>query len=242
MISWVFDVDGVLCNTGEEIDSEFENWFVNWAKDKQVYLLTGSQREKTILQIKQRIVDLAMVSYNCIGNSIWTNGEEERVNQFDLTAEEIAWFEAVLDTSEFPIRAGRHIDVRPGAINFSVLGRNGDLKQRAEYKKFDQNHHERERIKSAFTARFPRFEVFLGGDVSIDICLKNANKGQVINKIPGPRYFFGDRCYPGGIDEPFARKCKDPGDRVFEVMGYQQTWNILKILEENKHVINERTL
>ena len=50
MIAWVFDVDGVLCDTGTTISEEFKQCFLDWSHDKCFFLVTGSEKEKTINQ------------------------------------------------------------------------------------------------------------------------------------------------------------------------------------------------
>ena len=50
-MKYIFDVDGVLCDTGEIIDPEFRAWFIEWSKDKEYYILTGGKREATMKQI-----------------------------------------------------------------------------------------------------------------------------------------------------------------------------------------------
>ena len=171
-----------------------------------------------------------------MGNSIWMGNKQTLVNQFQLTEIEQAFLEDVLKSSAFPIRAGRHIDLREGSMNFSVVGRDASQMQRALYKQWDQRQQERAQISREFVAEFPRFEAYVGGDISIDICLTDANKGRCTSIIKQHAqdkiYFFGDKCHPGGIDEPFAKQCNfDQGDRVFHVSGYHETWKILRELE-----------
>jgi len=232
MTAWVFDVDGVLCNTNELATTEFREWFVAWSQDKRYYLVTGGRREKTILQLGSTIVDGAEMLFNCIGNCVWHNGKETLVNQFALTQEERSWLELVLLSSRFPLRTGWHIDLREGSMNYSIVGRNANLEQRAQYRDWDRHHQERASIARDFVTRFPRFEAYLGGDTSIDVCLRGANKGRCASVIrqhaQDHLYFFGDKCHPGGIDEPFVKQCREElGDRVFHVSGYKETWNIL---------------
>ena len=235
MTAWVFDVDGVLCNTNELATQEFRIWFQNWSQNRRYYLVTGGRREKTILQLGQDIVDGAEMLFNCIGNCVWQHGEETRVNQFTLTQQEESWLKVMLATSKFPLRTGWHIDLREGSMNFSIVGRNADLVQRAQYRTWDQQHQERAGIARDFVTMFPRFEAYLGGDTSIDICLRGANKGRCVDVIRTHAqdhiFFFGDKCHPGGIDEPFVKRCsEDLGDRIFHVSGYQETWNILNAI------------
>ena len=62
MIKYIFDVDGVLCDTSQRIDKEFSQNFQEWAEDKEYYLITGSHREKTIDQIGPEILNLILQS------------------------------------------------------------------------------------------------------------------------------------------------------------------------------------
>jgi phosphomannomutase len=236
MTAWVFDVDGVLCDTNCVSVEEFRSWFIEWSQGRTYYLVTGGLRENTIAQMGPEIVENAVMTYNCLGNSIWYNGQETLINQFTLTPEEDSWLNSMLVTSKFPLRTGRHINLRTGSMNYSIVGRNATPEQRAEYKLWDAHHQERAAIARDFVTMFPRFEAYLGGDISIDICLKGANKGAAAHAIrqhsQDSIYFFGDRCHPGGIDEPFVKACNfDAGDKVYHVSGYQETWRILKGLK-----------
>ena len=234
MITWVFDVDGVLCNTGTSIDPEFATWFANWMTGRRVIFITGSTRDRMLEQIGQEVVNRSYMSFNCLGNSIWLQGRETLINQISLKQDEINWLNAAVNNSKFGTKTGNHIDIRPGSINLSVLGRNATLEQRAEYKAWDTVEQERKMLIESLVTQFPRFEAFIGGDTSIDICLRGANKGQCIDMIPNREqiYFFGDRCFKGGVDKPFADRCSEVlGDKVYEVNGYAQTWEILKELE-----------
>lgn len=235
MIGWMFDVDGVLCDTGCSITPEFKEWFIEWGQGKIIYLATGSQREKTIQQIGQEIVDMAVISFNCLGNSIWMYGKETRINQITLHQDELAWLQNIVNNSRCPSKTGFHIDLRPGSINFSTVGRNATMEQRLEYKQWDDIHKEREQIRLEFLKMFPRFDAYIGGNTSIDICLRGANKGQCRHLIPFPSlqdgiFFFGDKCGDGQIDEPLKAACCGNLDRTFEVNGYHDTWNLLKTL------------
>jgi len=236
-IVWMFDVDGVLCNTGEQVSLEFKHWFIDWSRNRIIYFVTGSPREKTIYQIGQEMVDTAAVNFNCLGNSIWIAGEETLINQIVLRTEEKSWLDNTVINSMSPIKTGWHIDMRHGSINFSTLGRNATPHQREVYKQWDAIHNERKEILAQFTKTFPRFDAYIGGDTSIDICLTGANKQQCVNLIPNhhlnsPIYFFGDKCQPGGIDEPLAKHVSiRPEGKIFQVTGYNETWSILRQFE-----------
>jgi len=231
-IVWIFDVDGVLCDTSEQITDEFKVWFIAWAQTKQFVLVTGSHREKTIQQIGPEIVDMAMMSFNCLGNSIWTAGEETLVNQIMLREDETRWLEDVVASSNCPSKTGNHVELRNGSINFSTVGRNASIEQRMQYKQWELTSNERHDIAFKFVKKFTRFEAYIGGDISIDLCLKGANKSQCIDFLPphllsSNIYFFGDKCGQGGIDEPLATRILARsllGDQVHHVTGYRDTW------------------
>ena len=123
-MNYVFDVDGVLCDIGETINSEFKDWFLNWISDKRYYLVTGSDKEKTIQQVGQEIFDKASISFNCLGNSIWIDGTETKINQFSLYPDELLGFEEIINSSEYPNKFGKHIEIRHGSVNISTVGRN----------------------------------------------------------------------------------------------------------------------
>lgn len=244
---FLFDVDGVLCDRGRKIDSEFKAWFLTWIEHKQFFFLTGSGREKTIEQLGYDLVSKTRISYHCMANSIWIDDKEVSINQFILKPEELAFIENYVRNNRFPKKTGNHIDIRNGSINFSVVGRNATEDDRKLYISFDNMHQDRKNFIRRFTQKFPRFEAYYGGDVSVDICLQDCNKQQVLTLLmPHDKlYFFGDRCYPGGIDYPLAknfqqRKIEEFKDisniqryqwEYFQIDdGYKQTWEILKLL------------
>jgi len=236
MIAWVFDVDGVLCDSGNLITDDFKQWFLEWSQDKSIFLVTGSERSATIRQIGQEIVDRALVCYNCLGNSIWVKNQEYTINQFILTNQEINWLNNAVAASQFPVKAGNHINIRPGSINFSVVGKNADPELRKQYNQWDKVYKERETIIKNFVKEFPRFDAYMGGEISIDICRRSANKSQVFHYIMQYQgvesiNFFADRTDTFGIDKPFADLIPNvAASKLFKVSGYNQTWEILKTL------------
>ena len=235
---FIFDVDGVLCDSGQKIEKEFMKYFLNWSKGKNYVLITGSELEKTIEQIGSKIVNRASIVFNCIGNSIYMHGKKTVYNQFTLKDKEYQFLLNKVADSKFPYKTGNHIVQREGSLNFSVVGRNASIQHRNLYKHFDYETDERKKIRKSFLKRFPRFEAFIGGETSIDICLRGANKGlayQLIPKVDESRlHFFADKAYPNGIDEPFAlcvyERDVNEGHAVYHVTGYKETLDILKSL------------
>ena len=234
MIAWVFDIDGVLCDTGQTMPVDFAQWFITWAQNKNIFYVTGSHKEKTIDVLGQEVYDLALVKYHCLGNYIVTNKEEYYFNQFELKEHENNFLESLIQSSPYPIKTGRHINQRPGSINFSIVGRNADQKQRLDYKSYDKLTNERLQIIEKIKIHMPQYEAYLGGDISIDICNSGANKGQCVEYVRtidgvGDIIFFADRIGPYGIDKPFC-DAMAPTDKFYHVNGFKDTWNILKTI------------
>ena len=231
---FLFDIDGVLTDTGASIEPEFKDWFIHW-RDTWNYtyvLVTGSTYERTIEQIGSDITENAVLVANCMGNSITQEGRSVTVNEFEFTEEENEFLQSKLETSPYPDRAGTHIAIRPGSVNFSIVGRDATELQRQQYKHYDLVEQERLALAKEFKQKFPRFDVFIGGDISIDICLKGAHKGQVVDLIlhSGQDFmFFGDKMGEWGIDQPLADViAKHQLGKTFHITkGWEQTQHIL---------------
>ena len=68
---FLFDVDGTLTPSRQKIDKEFSKFFSKFCKTNEVYLVTGSDRDKTIEQLGKTLYNKAKKVYNCSGNSVW---------------------------------------------------------------------------------------------------------------------------------------------------------------------------
>tara|TARA_Y100000004_G_scaffold193680_1_gene256678 strand:- start:596 stop:739 length:144 start_codon:yes stop_codon:yes gene_type:complete len=45
-MKYIFDIDGTLTPSRLKINLEFETFFLNWMKNKEVILVTGSDKRK----------------------------------------------------------------------------------------------------------------------------------------------------------------------------------------------------
>jgi len=229
-----FDVDGVLCDRGQNIDPHFSEWFVDWLKDKKYYIVTGSHREKTVSQIGEKILNDAVISFHCLSNNIWIKDHEVTINNFVFKDEELDFLNECIKRSKFPIKSGNHFEYRKGSVNFSIIGKNVSQIDRQKYVNYDNEFNERLHIVDEFTKLFPRFDAFIGGDVSIDICLTGANKKQIINLCNFGDYtfhYFGDRCFKYGADYPLTLALQQTKHICHQINnGYLETQQILKTL------------
>ena len=56
---YIFDVDGTLTPSRQQIDHDFEKYMLDFSDEEDVYLVTGSDREKTIEQIGDKLFQKA---------------------------------------------------------------------------------------------------------------------------------------------------------------------------------------
>ena len=240
MIKYIFYFDGVLCDTSQRIDEEFSAYFQNWAKDKEYYLITGSYREKTIDQIGTEIVENQHIGFHCLGNAIYPpGGNEVLINDFEFTEHEMEHFYKFWSRSTYDQKPEFKtvLEKRQGSYNFSLATRCGDRELRSHYMKHDELYKERQNFIIQLNNTFPRLEAYAGGSVSVDICLRGANKGQVLDLIDDNEadiVFFCDQYGEYGIDTPLVKKMdalpRDRGTTYKIDNGYKETWEILKTL------------
>jgi phosphomannomutase len=231
---YLFDIDGTLTPSRLRIDPEFEQFFLQWMKDKDVIFVTGSDKEKTIEQVGEKIWTSASRAYQSCGNAVYQGGQLIHKNQFDLKPELKKLLLDFVKWSDCPEQFDNHIEERIGLINFSTVGRSCPQEARDEYYDWDCRNKERETFCKIIEERFPELEATVGGQISIDIYPKGQNKAQVLDDLIGPITFFGDKCEPGGNDYPIAYELEKQFEEnnrqcvVHRVKDYKDTWNILK--------------
>ena len=231
---FIFDVDGTLTPSRQEIDPDFEKYMIEFSNENDVYLVTGSNREKTIEQIGDTLFHAAKRVYNCSGSDVYEGDLNVYRDEWDVPEDVEEFLMDELHHSKFPIRTGTHIEKRPGGINFSLLGRGQGvvLEERDEYVKWDRTHHERKNMAIKIKNRFPDLEVQVGGQTGLDISPLGRNKGQILRDFSKEDfiYFYGDMMDEGQNDFPLAdaiRK-KELGF-TYHVHSFQHTWDILSL-------------
>lgn len=232
-MNFVFDVDGTLTPSRREIDPDFREFLLDFAKTNAVYFVTGSDWDKTVEQLGLKLCLAVKGVFNCSGNMYTKNGMLVYQNKFTLTNKLRKELNAILAKSHYPknLRSKNHIEERVGSVNFSVVGRAANTKQRKQYYNWDCINNERIQIVERLNKKFIEIEASVGGETGIDIYEKGKNKAQVANFIERPFTFFGDKCLPGGNDHSIA----EISDMFYHVFGWTDTEYILKTsyLQEN---------
>ena len=226
-INYVFDVDGTLTPSRLKMDKEFEKFFRKWISDKNVYLLTGSDHDKTIEQVGVYVWREVTESHQCGGNVVFKCGDLIEVSKWEPGRKLLDRCQELIDESSYEIRTKNHLEVRVGLLNRSVVGRDCTQEQREAYYEWDKVNKDREHICNVLNKEFPNLESSAGGQISIDIHQRGRNKSQIRGKIKGDIWFFGDKTMKGGNDYPIANILKEP-DKVFQVDDWEHTYKLLK--------------
>jgi phosphomannomutase len=233
-MNYIFDIDGTLTPSRLRIDPEFETFFLEWMKNKNVYLVTGSDKDKTIEQVGEKIWTNAKRAYQSCGNAVYEGGELIRQLDFKLDTELQRMLFTFKASSDWQHHHGNHIEERIGLVNYSTVGRNCDQSSRNAYYEWDKLKGERELFCKIIEDTFPELEATVGGQISIDIYPKGKNKAQVLQDIIGPITFFGDKCEFGGNDFPIVERLGQLNEEtnlactIHRVKDYKDTWEILK--------------
>ena len=142
----MFDIDGTLTPPRQPMDESFAEFFLPFAKENIVYLATGSDIDKAREQIQQRILMMCNGVFTCSGNEFWERGKKVYSREFLPRPKLVTFLEQCVEDSKFYTKTGKHIEHRPGMLNFSVVGRNATPEQRAKYSEWDQRKQERREI------------------------------------------------------------------------------------------------
>ena len=229
---FIFDVDGTLTPSRGLINKEFERFFENFCLANDVYLVTGSDKPKTVEQVGEKIYNRCKRVYQCSGSDVWEGDNSILKSIWTLPDLARTFLISCEYESPFTQRTGNHIEERPGMVNFSVVGRNADAEQRAAYVAFEEQNGERKKIADAFNTMFPDLEAKVGGETGIDISPKGSDKSQIIedfNTVRDQLWFFGDAIYEGGNDYPLAKVVKNHR----KVTGWAQTKEYLEVFQDN---------
>tara|TARA_B100000674_G_scaffold333128_1_gene278208 strand:+ start:514 stop:1236 length:723 start_codon:yes stop_codon:yes gene_type:complete len=240
MNNFIFDVDGTLTPSRGKIDLEFGKWFLEFCNNNPVYLVTGSDKPKTVEQVGEQIYNAAIRVYNCSGNDTYRGITNIFQSTWTLPKEAREFLTQHLKESKFPLRTGTHIEERTGMVNYSVVGRGATIGERKLYVEWDTDHNERNDIAKEFKKQFPGIDAVVGGDTGIDIYPIGNDKSQILRDFDIENdfiYFFGDKMDYGGNDWPLKMKFvteKWSGNTI-AVEDWQDTFSRLKDIERNHH-------
>ena len=232
----VFDVDGTITPSRQPIDPEHKEKLMSLAETVDIYILTGSDFPKT----QEQLGDLTKVvkgCYQCAGNELWVKDKlVQSAPEFKMPKMMLAWCKQKMEESKFPHRTGsKHVDLRAGMMNFSIIGRGCTQEQREEYIEYDTKNNERQELADEFNDMFHTYSAQIAGETGIDICENGRDKGQVykpLEALYNSIIFFGDDIQEGGNDYPFASKIESFPHRCFHVTDPEDTFETLEAIKK----------
>ena len=233
---FVFDIDGTLTPARQKMTEGFTSFFRYFCQKNLVYLVTGSDYSKVLEQVPSDILSLTRGVFTCSGNQYWENGSLVSEKEFNPPEKLLSFLGEKVKYSGYHTKTGNHIEVRPGMVNFSTVGRNCTQEQREDYYYWDRETGERKFLKERLGYMFPELDCVIGGQISVDIYPNGCDKSQAILYIKEkhdntPITFFGDRLMPGGNDFPVysalnKENCR-PLDIAMPVDSWRETMRIL---------------
>ena len=207
---YIFDVDGTLTPSRQKMDEDFSRFFLHFCTMNSVYLVTGSDREKTLEQVGSLIYKTCKRVYNCSGSDVYVSSRNVYRDTWTLPILARQFLKQCVEEEDFSIRTGNHIEERPGMINYSLVGRNATMRDRK---------------------MFPELQATIGGETGIDIGPKGSDKSQILRDFnkEDKIVFFGDAIFEGGNDLSLAEAIasKELG-MFYKVTEWKETWKILK--------------
>lgn len=231
--NYLFDVDGTLTPARKPMEKEFRNSFTSWIESQlelgnNVYLVTGSNKEKTIEQVGTKLYNLVDGVYQNCGNELYKNGHLCRSSDWSLPKKLEVKIDDLLQSSEWYGKSSGNKEIRVGMLNISTVGRDCSTENRTEYYQWDKENGERRRIANELNMTFPSIEAVVGGEISIDIYPKGRDKSQVLDDMIGYTVFFGDKCDRGGND--YSISCR--ATERYHVADWEQTRDILAVISK----------
>ena len=143
---YIFDVDGTLTPSRQRMTEEFAKFFDEWTNKNKYYLVTGSDINKTKEQVPIAYIDRAQGIFTCCGNQFYIEDKLVYENEFKPSDDLLKYLEDTLDDSDYPVKAGVHIEDRGSMLNFSMVGRRCSLQERKNYFEYDKLTGERQEI------------------------------------------------------------------------------------------------
>ena len=173
MKNFLFDVDGTLTPHRQPMTDEFKHFFMrmlrNKGEDEKVFLVTGSDKQKTIEQVGLAIWHSVNGSYQNCGNQLYVDGQLIKQSEWELSVGLEQSIKNQIRKSVWNGTAERNIEKRIGMANMTTIGRDCTQEQREYYYEWDQQWKEREHIIEKLSADYPDIDFDIGGQISIDI-------------------------------------------------------------------------
>jgi phosphomannomutase len=211
----LFDVDGTIAESGEQVSDEMLKLFMKLSLKYDLGIVGGGKFEKIIDQLRfstdiRHIFSECgcvyhkrnVINYDCFyKKNLREHTLYPKINILVKTALRF------LSTVKYTI-TGNFIDLRNGIIYISLIGMAATQEERKYFMELDKEQHIREHLinilqdKSLELQIENDIKILEGGSVGIGIYPKEYGKGQALDYLEEYKtiYYFGDKYLPNGND------------------------------------------
>lgn len=240
----LFDVDGTLVDSGDQIQSSMaaiiSKLVTRSDLDLVLGIVGGGNYDKIKWQLGDSLRHFKYIFAEC-GSVIYIdNVLVEEKNMLDYCKEDRMLLNLIIKNALLQICQmdiiyhGNQIDFRSGLIYISPPGIQATSYERTIFMELDKKHHLRTHLINRLAELDSNniFEFALGGAVGIAMHPRGWNKSQVIDSIDKYAtdvtsiYFFGDKTDCNGNDYPLY---SHPRVKGYSVIDYHDTINQLSV-------------
>jgi len=210
----LFDVDGTLTKSRNNITPEVKSFLEETSKRVDLAVVGGSDFGKILEQLGSD-VDKLHSTYRYVFSENGLVGfdgrkalPEESINKAlgeERLQEVINFVLHYFSTVKLPLKRGNFVEFRKGMLNVSPIGRSCSQAERDDFVKYDAVEHVRAKFVEALEEKFDDYGLSfsIGGQISVDIFPKGWDKTYCLKYLTphyDSIYFFGDKTSPGGND------------------------------------------
>lgn len=211
----LFDVDGTLCMSGENIEKRWISVMDALSKNFEIGIIGGGSMLKIKEQLK--IVDQCIdyffcdngLVFNSKGSTIMYNNLPDYIGNKNILKiyDELLKIHSEMSDDNF---SSNFVKIKTGSIYYVPYGIDLDHKMRELFKKNDEIKSLRNILISKIrqSSIFEDYDAVLGGETGIAIYPKGWDKTYFLNYFDISKYeqiiFFGDKCDINGNDYPLT--------------------------------------
>tara|TARA_B100000085_G_scaffold283532_1_gene314410 strand:- start:9724 stop:10428 length:705 start_codon:yes stop_codon:yes gene_type:complete len=234
-MNYLFDVDGTLTFPRQKMDSQHVLLFLSWMNDKKVFIVAGSDRKKVCQQLPASILARCSGVFCCMANELYD--KEKLVYKNNWSVPDNLLFDLWREFAEVEIegKGKKWYEKRSGMINFSPIGRDVSREVRNKFQEYDKVSNLRKSIAEKLEPKYPDLKFKIGGQISIDIQPKGADKSQatkwVRENVSEEITYFGDKCDEMGNDYEAIQDTSLNGGKIYCVNNPMETIKIIQTIQ-----------
>jgi phosphomannomutase len=213
---------------------DFAKTFTPFVLENLVFIVSGSDIDKIKEQMPADLFLAVQGIYASMGNEFYRNAQEIFSKGFIDDDSLLSALKDYRKNTKYPHQLySNYIEIRKGAFNFSILGRDCSQEERSKYNAWDNKAGERAQIVAQLIKLYPQYDFSIGGMISIDIVPKGCGKEQVADFLRADYpdkeiIFIGDRTERGGNDFSLAQRLRELGKcKVIQTNSPQETLRVL---------------